>query len=224
MGNNTGRGLDDLVREGIDLLVGAHPEYLDSNGGSQTSMSKMMREIELKEKLLKEVANSYNEIVSPSREKVRVLLDKLTEANQKQTNPEIRESIASLRNMLRTLDNIESNWNISNIKAVLELTGESYSGQVGIIEKAMEEVSKTSDIKEKQDDLEEEASEEDVTMKVKSFEDNASLTESGKSKTSYRLRRFMSGIKRVNADGSVIKGFLGLPSYVNYNEVYDTHE
>lgn len=175
-----------------------------------------------KEKLLKEVANSYNEIVSPSKEKVRVLLDKLAEANQKQTSPEIRESIASLRNMLRTFDNIESNWNISNIKAVLELTGSPYTGQIGIIEKAMEEVAKTSDIKEKQDDSEEEANEEDVTMKVKSFEDNASLTESGKSKTSYRLRRFMSGIKRVDAQGEVIRGFLGLPSYVNYNEVYDT--
>ena len=175
-----------------------------------------------KEKLLQEVANSYNEIVSPSREKVKVLLDKLTEVNQKQTSPEIRESIASLRNMLRTLDNIESNWNINNIKAVLELTGESYAGQIGIIEKAMEEVSRTSDIKEKQDDIEEEASEEDITMKVKSFEDNASLTESGKNKTSYRLRRFMSGIKKVDTEGNVAKGFLGLPSYVNYNEVYDT--
>src|SRR5690606_32209698 len=64
--------------------------------------------------------------------------------------------------------------------------------------------------------------EEDVTMRVKSFEDNASLTESGKTKTSYRLRRFMSGIKRVDSEGNVIKGFLRLPSYINYNEVYDT--
>ena len=153
---------------------------------------------------------------------VRVLLDKLVEANQKQTSPEIRQSIASLRSMLRTFDNIENNWNISNIRAVLELTGDPYTGQIGIIEKAMEEVAKTSDIKEKQDDPEEEASEEDVTMRVKSFEDNASLTESGKTKTSYRLRRFMSGIKRVDSEGNVIKGFLGLPSYINYNEVYDT--
>lgn len=175
-----------------------------------------------KEKLLSEVSNSYNEIVSPSREKVKVLLDKLADLNQKGTSPEIRESIASLRSMLRTLDNIESNWNISNIKAVLELTGEPYAGQMGIIEKAMEEVSKTSDIKEKVENSEEESSEEDITMKVKSFEDNASLTENGKNKTSYRLRRFMSGIKRVDSEGNVVKGFLGLPSYVNYNEVYDT--
>jgi hypothetical protein len=32
----------------------------------------------------------------------------------------------------------------------------------------------------------------------------------------------MSGIKKVDNEGNVIKGFLGLPSYVNYNEVYDT--
>jgi hypothetical protein len=175
-----------------------------------------------KEKLLQDVANSYSEIVSPSREKVRVLLDKMIEANTANTSAELRQSIAGLRTMLRTLDNIESNWNTNNIKAVLEATNSPYTGQMGIIEKAMEEVSKTSDIKEKQDDPEEEASEADVTMRVKSFEDNASLTESGKSKTSYRLRRFMSGIKRIDLEGNVVKGFLGLPSYVNYNEVYDS--
>lgn len=174
-----------------------------------------------KEKLLKDAANSYNEIVSPAKEKITVLLNKLLAANEKESTPEIREAIASLNNMLRVFDNIENNWNITNIKAVLEATNTPYTGQIGIVEKVMEEVSKTSDIKEKKDDLEEEENEEDVTMRVKSFEDNASLTESGKNKTSYRLRRFMSGIKRKDSNGNDIKGFLGLPSYINYNEVYD---
>jgi hypothetical protein len=175
-----------------------------------------------KQKLLKDVANSYDEIVAPSKEKVKVLLDKMLQANATETSEELRQSIAGLRTMIRTLENIESNWNINNIKAVLEATNSPYTGQMGIIEKAMEEVAKTSDIKEKQDNPEEEESEADITMKVKSFEDNASLTESGKSKTSYRLRRFMSGIKKIDLDGNLIKGFLGLPSYVNYNEIYDS--
>lgn len=175
-----------------------------------------------KEKLLNDVANSYNEIVAPSRQKVQALLDKLVQANTKNSTEDIRRSIGSLKNMLRTFDSIETNWNVANIKSLMEATGMEYQGQIGIVEKAMEEVTKTSDIKEKQDTAEEEEEEEDITMKTKSFEDNASLTENGKSKTSYRLRRFMSGIQRIDSEGNLMTGFLGLPTYINYNEVYDT--
>lgn len=74
MGNNTGRGLDDLVREGIDLLIDAHPEYLTSTGGVQTSMSKMMREIELREKGKKDLARAYPHKIS-DKENFRMICE-----------------------------------------------------------------------------------------------------------------------------------------------------
>jgi hypothetical protein len=173
-----------------------------------------------KEQLLTSISNSYKDIVEPSKQKVQAILEKFAEIQE--ASEEVTAQKENLINILRVLTNIENHWNADSIKTVLEASGEAYTGQAGIIEKAMQEVTQTSDIKEKKDNLEEEEEEEDVTMKVKSFEDNASLTESGKNKTSYRLRRFMSGVKKLDLEGNVIKGFLGLPTYVNYNEVYDT--
>ena len=175
--------------------------------------------------LMKDLKTSYNEIVDPTREKVDTLLNKLAELNKTKPTEELKNSIENLKTISSALSNIEIYWSKETIKEHLESQNIEYEGQLGILDKAMQEVGKTSDIKQTKDiiDTEEEIEkEQDVTQTEKNYAENSSLTESGKQKTSYRLRRFMSGLTRIDDKGNAIKGFLGLPDYVNYNEVYDT--
>ena len=175
-----------------------------------------------KNSLFESLKDSYNEIVEPSRMQVQQVLSKLESVYSTSPSEQLKDMISNYKNMLNIFDNIESNWSSETIKQQLEKEGLPYEGQEGILEKAMQEVYKTSDIKEKKNTDEEDDKEKDLSQRIHSFEDNAALTESGKNKTTYRLRRFMSGIPRVDVDGNVITGFLGLPDYLNYNEVYDT--
>lgn len=47
-----------------------------------------------------------------------------------------------------------------------------------------------------------------------------SLEENGKTTASYRLKRFFSGIKQTNKDGTFKKGFLNIPLYIGFDSVY----
>ena len=97
--------------------------------------------------------------------------------------------------MLTVFSNIKDYWAAKDVKETVETKGEVYNGQLSILEKAMLKVNKTSDIKEeaKVND-EEDQNEQDTSERTSSFDDDSSLTESGKQKTTYRLRRFMAGI------------------------------
>jgi hypothetical protein len=175
--------------------------------------------------LMRDLKTSYNEIVDPTKNKVDTLLSKLVELNKTKPSEELKQAIDNYKRISNTLNNIEIYWSKDTIKEYLESQNIEYEGQLGILDKAMQEVGKTSDIKQTKDiiDSEEELEKEaDVTQTDKNYAENSSLTENGKQKTSYRLRRFMSGLSRIDDKGQQVKGFLGLPDYVNYNEVYDT--
>lgn len=175
--------------------------------------------------LMKDLKTSYNEIVDPTKNKVEALLNKLVELDKTNPSEQLKQTIANYKNISNTLNNIETYWSKDTIKEYLESQNIEYEGQLGILDKAMQEVGRTSDIKQAKDiiDSEEEIEKEaDVTQTDKNYAENSSLTENGKQKTSYRLRRFMSGLTRIDDKGEAVKGFLGLPDYVNYNEVYDT--
>ena len=172
--------------------------------------------------LLGDLKNSYRDIVGPSKSRVESLLENMVKMNEITPSAALTETINNYTKIIEAFNNIENYWNVENIKSHFESQGMKYAGQLGIIEKAMQEVNKTSDIKEKNDLDEEDAQERDLSQVDKNYAENSSLTENGKQKTTYRLRRFMSGITRVTQEGDTVKGFLGLPDYVNFNEVYDS--
>ena len=172
--------------------------------------------------LVESLKKSYTEIVGPSRQQVETLLDTMAKMNEVTPSESLATAISNYQTILRTLENIETYWDKASIKAYYEANNMEYKGELGILDKAMQEVYRTSDIKEKMDTDEELQNERDASQTEKSYNEAASLTESGKGKTTYRLRRFMSSIPKVDEAGNPVKGFLGLPEYLSYNEVYDT--
>ena len=172
--------------------------------------------------LVESLKKSYTEIVGPSRQQVETLLDTMAKMNEVTPSESLATAISNYQTILRTLENIETYWDKASIKAYYEANNMEYTGELGILDKAMEEVYRTSDIKEKMDTDEDLQNERDASQTEKSYNEAASLTESGKGKTTYRLRRFMSSIPKVDEAGNPVKGFLGLPEYLSYNEVYDT--
>ena len=172
--------------------------------------------------LVESLKKSYTEIVGPSRQQVETLLDTMAKMNEVTPSESLATAISNYQTILRTLENIETYWDKASIKAYYEANNMEYTGELGILDKAMEEVYRTSDIKEKMDTDEDLQNERDASQTEKSYNEAASLTENGKGKTTYRLRRFMSSIPKVDEAGNPVKGFLGLPEYLSYNEVYDT--
>jgi hypothetical protein len=176
--------------------------------------------------LMKELKTSFDTIVGPSYTEVSATKQRLQDLNAISPSDELSSTIESYDKVLRIFDNLQKNWDTEAIKKVLAISGMPYTGQIGLIEKAIQEVGETSDIKEgKESDIDEEDSEgqleDDVSLSEKSFDDAASLTENFKTKTTLRQKRFMSGVTKVDKAGEAVKGFLGLSQFMNYNEVYD---
>ena len=171
--------------------------------------------------LSKQLADSYGSIVGPSVVKVKGVLDQLVALQAVSPSKQTVAMINNYKNMLVSLNNLEKNWNVEAIKATLSISGLPYEGQLGFIEKALQEASETSDIQDYKETEEEMQEEEDLSLREKSYDDAASLTENFKVKTTFRQKRFMSGITRVDNEGKPVKGFLGLTQYLDYNEVYD---
>lgn len=174
-----------------------------------------------KAELERELESTYDKIIEPSKKGMNDYLKMLTDLNSQ--DERVVEAIKQAQTILETFDNIKKNWSAKDVQAEMEAVGETYTGQLGILDKAMAEVSKTSDIKqENKIDDEADKVEKDNSERTASYDDDASLVESGKQKTTYRLRRFMAGIERLNDDFSAKTGFLKLPEYVGFNEVFDT--
>ena len=172
-----------------------------------------------KAQVLKELEESYDDIVGSVPGKLQAFLFNV---GPNPTDPKLLKIKEEAEQMLEILDNIKNHWSASSLQKFYEKNGYIYKNQEGLVEKALLEINKTSDIKEQQDTEDEIELEEDLSQREKSYEDNASLVDNGKQKTTYRLRRFMAGVKRRDANGNIVKGFLGLPEYVGFNEVYDT--
>ena len=152
--------------------------------------------------LLNELKGSYEAITGPSRAQLEAAIPNLQKLYD--SNPGEQSRLATLlkkyRKAIETYDSIQENWR-------------------SMEEKALAKVERYTDIKETRDD--EAREEEDMSLREKDY-NKSSIEENGKDKTSYRLRRFMAGIRRYNPNGEVKKGFLGLPSYIGFNDVYNS--
>ena len=152
-----------------------------------------------RDQLLDEIKNSYNEIVKPSKTEVESILTQITGLYN--GDPVRYEKLGKLINeynkALEVYSTIESNW--SNIES-----------------KSLEKLYKYTGIKEGK--LDENV---DTSLREKNYS-KTSLEENGKDKTSYKLRRFFAGIEQKTPQGETKKGFLNLPTYVGFNDVYNT--
>lgn len=99
-----------------------------------------------------------------------------------------------------------------NIKDIMNNFDEIYSKGYKDIQKQTQLVS----IEEK----EEEDKQDDIELSAKDYNKD-SIEESGKSKASYRLRRFLHHIPKYNSQGVPENDYLGLPSYMSFNDVYN---
>lgn len=107
---------------------------------------------------------------------------------------------------------IEAAYNsvIENIKSI-------QSNFTTIFDKAFEDIKKQTQLTE----IEEEEREiEDESLTVKDYT-KESIEEGGKSKASYRLRRFLHKIPKYDAQGNIITGYLGFTEYMTFNDVYN---
>jgi hypothetical protein len=105
---------------------------------------------------------------------------------------------------------------IKHVEAAMSTYTSIAKNWSSIEEKGLAKLKKETRIKDDsfEDDL-------NVSLREKNY-DKSSLEEDGKSKTSYRLRRFFTGITDRTKNGKERTGFLGLPSYVGFSRVYDT--
>jgi hypothetical protein len=153
-----------------------------------------------KSKLLFDIKNAYNDNILANKKELEAGHKALVELYESDpiTYEEILPSIKEIERGLEIYGNIENNW--ENIQ-----------------DKAVEKIKQYTGIKEgiSEDEV------DDTSQREKDYS-KTSLEEDGKSKSSYRLRRFFAGFARRTADGNPKVGFLGLPEYVGFNEVYDT--
>lgn len=152
-----------------------------------------------KEMLLAKIKNSYNEIIKPSRAEVEGILKQIKELHA--SNPEKYSNLTNLiveyEKAISIYDNIKNSWS-------------------AIEEKALNKLYKYTGIREGQN-----TEDTNKSLRQKDYS-KTSLEENGKSKTSYRLRRFFAGIEQKTPQGETKKGFLNLPTYVGFNDVYNT--
>lgn len=152
--------------------------------------------------LLNELKGSYDAVTGPTKKQIEGTLPKLKDLYEK--NPAEQQRLGKLikqyEKALEIYSNINDNWQ-------------------SIEEKALEKVAKYTGLTETRD--EEAIEEEDMSLREKDY-NKSSIEENGKQKTSYRLRRFMAGIQNYSPNGKVKRGFLGLPTYIGFNDVYNS--
>lgn len=88
-----------------------------------------------------------------------------------------------------------------------------------LFDKAFGDIQKQTQLVEKEKETEDTNTDEE-TQNVKDY-NKESIEESGKAKASYRLRRFLHKINKYDAKGVAQTTYLGLPSYMSFNDVYN---
>lgn len=108
--------------------------------------------------------------------------------------------IDAYQTTLKNLNDIKANYDIIYNKAFLDIQKQT---QLTLNEKEDEDIEQS-----------------DVELTVKDYNKD-SIEESGKSKASYRLRRFLSEVKKYDSQGKPQTGYLGIPLYMSFNDVYN---
>jgi len=152
--------------------------------------------------LYKELNTEFNTIFGNNKTKTQEVFDKLnTLYNQ---NPEkaskLKKLIDEYQILLDKFAVVENNWE-------------------SLLDKSVAKATKYTEIKEVIDDDTQE--EQELSIREKNY-NKTSIEESPKQKSSYKLRRFMAGIREMKPDGTPKTGFMGSPLYVGFNDVYNS--
>jgi len=151
-----------------------------------------------KVKLKEDIKNELDPILVGLETQLRTLLTELNNSNSTD------ERVALLKEAYSTT--LE---NIKDIKANF----------TPLFDKAFTDIQKQTQLVEKEKETESTNIDEE-TQNVKDY-NKESIEESGKAKASYRLRRFLHKINRYDAKGVAQTTYLGLPSYMSFNDVYN---
>jgi len=182
-------------------------DYIFNNISKKISIEK--GSVVSKGELLSQMKESYNDTIKENLDSVLETLKTLEDLYASTKDESLIPAIKEYQKVRAVYQNIKLNWeNIEN--------------------KALEKLYKYTGIKEGTLNNDGTTKEDvEVSQRVKDYS-KSSLEEDSKGKTSYRLRRFFAGITQMVVDkdspngAKVKKGFLGLPTYVGFNEVYDT--
>lgn len=143
-----------------------------------------------------QIMDELKAIINPLQAKINEMLKEVKEVN----NAEHATLVAAYESTLNTIKAIQSNFS-------------------SIYEKAWRDIQKQTSLVLSEMEAEEEES-NDETLSLKDYTKD-SIEESGKSKASYRLRRFLHKIPTYDNKGNVETTFLGLPLYMSFNDVYN---
>lgn len=159
-----------------------------------------------------------NSIVIANKSNLETVFNNLKEVYTLTGDAAILKQMTNIESAIMIMSNIEEYW---------------YNGINGAFDKALAEVKSEGSFKEELLENEENDTilqDSEELQKDRVYGDNVALTENPKNTASARLKRFMSGIKRIalqeNEEGvkeeREVKGFLNLTDVLDYNEVYDT--
>lgn len=155
-----------------------------------------------KEMLLKDIKDAYFNLIEPKKQKTQSIIENLKKINLDNPNEKMTTLISKMETEIEIFNTIKNNW--PNIQ-----------------DKALEKLFKYTGIQESKMSVVEI---EDASTEQEKNYSKSSLEENGKTTASYRLKRFFSGIKQVDAGGRVKTGFLGVQTYVGFDTVYSTIE
>lgn len=152
-----------------------------------------------KSEILEQVRESYFNLIQPKEERNLQVLSNLKEIAK--TNDKLSKVVEKMEKEIQIFQVVKDNW-----KAVED--------------KALDKIKKFTGIKESVDYIEIELDNGEIEKNYS----KTSLEEGGKSTASYRLKRFLAGIKQLDAQGNPRTGFLGVPLYVGFDTAYATIE
>jgi hypothetical protein len=152
--------------------------------------------------ILKEIKNAYFELIEPKKLRTESTISNLKKLNAVNPNERMTALINKMETEVEVFNKIKDNWK-------------------DIQNKALDKVFKYTGIQESRMEVKEVA---DASTEQEKNYSKSSLEENGKTTASYRLKRFFSGVKQVDASGKVKTGFLGVETYVGFDTVYSTIE
>ncbi|QCW20691.1 structural protein [Flavobacterium phage FPSV-S29] len=151
-----------------------------------------------KEAIQNDIKSELNLHLNKIEKQVLSMLSEIK--NQDNTNGALNHYVEAYNQTLKNIKDIKANYETIYNKAFADIQKQT---QLTLNEK------EESDIEQ-----------DDVELSVKDYSKD-SIEESGKAKASYRLRRFLSEIPVFDSKGVAQKGYLGIPLYMSFNDVYN---
>ena len=150
-----------------------------------------------KVKLKEDIKKDLDSVLGGLETQLKTLLTELDNSNS--TDSKVALLKEAYATTLRNIKDIKGNFTSLFDKSFADI-----QKQTQLVEKETEETTNT----------------DEETQNVKDY-NKESIEESGKAKASYRLRRFLHKINKYDAKGVAQTTYLGLPSYMSFNDVYN---